>query len=127
MVRIGETEGDGNTITGNGTGISSRDARLYVFNNSIESNQEGVGVHDAGHVVLGSQVHPGNNVIRNNTHAGLANYMNRLIHAEGNAWNPYVQGADSEGHYDPQTVQGPVEAEDGNNFSITGQYGKIQF
>ncbi len=126
-VRIGETEGDGNTITGNGTGISSHNAKLYVFNNSIESNQQGVGVHDAGYVVLGSQVHPGNNVIRNNTHVGLTNYMNRLVRAEGNVWNPDVQGADSEGHYDLQTVEGPVESEDGNNFSITGQYGKIQF
>ncbi len=127
LVRIGETEGDGNTITGNGTGISSRDARLYILNNSIESNQEGVEVHAAGHVILGSQVHPGNNVIRNNIHVGLKNYMNRRINAEGNVWNPDVQGADSEGHYDPQTVQGPVEPEDGNNFSITSQYGEIQF
>ena len=127
LVRIGETEDDGNTITGNGIGISSRDARLYVFNNSIESNQQGVGVHDAGYVVLGSHQHPGNNVIRNNTHVGLANYMNRLVRAEGNVWNPDVQGADSEGRYDPQTVEGPVEPEDGNNFSISSQYGKIQF
>jgi len=127
-VRIGEPEGDGNTITGNGgTGISSRDAMLYVFNNSIESNQQGVDVHDAGHVVLGSQVHPGNNVIRNNINGGLANHTNRRVNAEGNVWNPDVQGADSEGHYDPQTVQGPVEPEEGNNFSITGQYGEIQF
>ena len=126
-VRIGETEGDGNTITGNGTGISSHNAKLYVFNNSIESNQQGVKVHDAGYVVLGSQMHPGNNVIRNNTRVGLTNYMNRLVHAEGNVWNPDVQGADSEGRYDHQTVEGPVEPEDGNNFGITGQYGKIQF
>jgi len=126
-VRIGETEGNGNTITGNGTGISSYNAKLYVFNNSIESNQQGVEVHDAGYVVLGSQMRPGNNVIRNNIHVALANYMNRLVHAEGNLWNPDVQGADSEGHYNPQTVQGPVEPEDGSNFSITGQYGEIQF
>ncbi|MDY7036382.1 MAG: DUF1565 domain-containing protein [Thermodesulfobacteriota bacterium] len=127
LVRIGETEGEGNTITGNGTGISGRNARLYVFNNSIENNQLGVGVHDAGHVVLGSPQYPGNNVIRNNIHVGLANHTNRLVHAEGNVWNPDVQGADNEGHYDPQIVQGPVEPEDGNNFSIRGQYGRIQF
>jgi len=86
-----------------------------------------VKVHDAGYVVLGSQMHPGNNVIRNNTRVGLTNYMNRLVHAEGNVWNPDVQGADSEGRYDHQTVEGPVEPEDGNNFGIAGQYGKIQF
>lgn len=126
-VRIGETEGDGNTITGNETGISSRNAKLYLFNNSIESNRQGVEVYDAGYVDLGSDQHPGNNVIRNNIHVGLANRADRIVSAAGNVWNPDVQGADSEGHYDPQTVGGPVEAEDGNNFSITGQYGRIQF
>ena len=80
-----------------------------------------------GIINLGSAESPGMNTIRNSTHVGLANHSDRTIRAAGNTWNPSVQGADNEGHYSPGVVEGSVDSQDGNNYSISSQYGKLEF
>ena len=126
-VRVGESDGLGNTISGNGKGINISGARAYIFNNTILDNEWGIFASQQSFINMGSADSPGLNTIRNSTHVGLSNHANRIIRAAGNTWNPSVQGADNEGHYPPSVVEGPVQSEDGNNFSISSQYGKIEF
>jgi parallel beta-helix repeat protein len=126
-VRVGETDGIGNTISNNRKGISISNAWASVFNNTIEGNDWGVFASENGIINLGSVGSPGMNTIRNSTHVGLANHSNRTIRAAGNTWNPSTQGSDNEGHYSTGIVEGPVESQDGNNYSINSQYGKIEF
>lgn len=127
FVRVGESDGVGNTISNNGRGIDISKAWAYVYNNTIEGNDWGVYALEDGIINLGSAESPGMNTIRNSTHVGLANHSDRTIRAAGNTWNPSVQGADNEGHYSPGVVEGSVDSQDGNNYSISSQYGKLEF
>ncbi len=126
-VRVGESDGLGNTISNNGKGIYVSRAWAYVYNNTLLENEWGVVASEQGFVNMGSGDRPGLNTIRNSTHVGLSNSSNRTIRAAGNTWNPSVQEADDEGHYPPGVVEGPVQPQDGNNYSIGSQYGKIEF
>jgi len=126
-VRVGEIDGLGNTISNNGKGIYLSKAWAYVFNNTILDNEWGVFVAEQGVINMGSADSPGHNTIRNSIHVGLANHSDRTIRAAGNSWNPDVQGAGNDGNYLPGIVEGPVQAQDGNNYSIDSQYGKIEF
>ena len=126
-VLVGEKDGLGNTITNNSRGISISKAWAYVYNNIFEGNDWGVYASQDSIINLGSAENPGMNTIRNSIQVGLANNSNRTIKAVGNTWNPSVQGADNEGHYPPGIVEGPVDSQDGNNYSISSQYGKLEF
>ena len=127
FIRIGMLDGTGNTISQNETGIKVRNAWAHVYNNTMEENQTGVKASENSIIFLGSADSPGGNTIKNSTHVGLANQSNRRVSARGNTWNQSVQGADGEGHYVPGLVEGPVPAQDGNNYSIGSQYGSISF
>jgi parallel beta-helix repeat protein len=119
-----------NEITNNITGVfDCMYAEPRLFNNTIENNDWGVLASLAGKPFLGSVEEPGNNLLRNNTHVGLgnSNCSAVVIQAAGNTWNPSVQGADSNGQYDHQTVIGEVDPVDGNNYAIAGPEAGIEF
>lgn len=127
FVQVGEKDGLGNTFSGNSSGISISKAYAHVYNNILEDNNWGVVASEDSIINLGSTQSPGMNTIQNNIHVGLANNSHRTIEAAGNIWNPSVQGADNEGRYSPGVIDGPVGPQNGNNYSIRSQYGKVKF
>jgi hypothetical protein len=87
-------------VSGNFTGIISI-FTLKVRNSRVTGNHTGIVVLGA-FADLGQIGDPGGNTIMGNTSTGVS--FSRSdgsggIFATGNTWNPFVQGADSGGHY----------------------------
>lgn len=97
-------------------------ARTTLRGCTILRNTLGVMVF-TGAIDFGTAADPGNNTFRENPYfnlvvGGIDSSEILSVTAVGNSWNAGRQGANSEGKYGPQLIQGPVTRVDGNNFAI---------
>lgn len=97
---------------------------------TVTGNLDGVFLSDFAVVDLGTADSPGNNTLQFNRGVALdlsGEDGQREIHAAGNTWQPFVQGADNAGKYSATVIAGPVNFVNGNNFYIRTASRSIRF
>jgi hypothetical protein len=114
------------------SGISlSGGSSLLLRNTSITYTGDGVLLAASTSIAdLGTSTDPGGNTFQYNTRFGLESDVTSqasAIPAAGNTWTPSVQGADANGHYASQTVNGPTSSTTPLNYYITSAGRGIRF
>ena len=114
------------------TGIYlSGGSSLLLRNTSITYTGDGVLLAASTSIAdLGTSTDPGGNTFQYNTRFGLESDVTSqasAIPAAGNTWTPSVQGADANGHYASQTVNGPTSSTTPLNYYITSAGRGIRF